>query len=55
MITWLFRRFVRVFWNEYSHPPTETQWNMVQEEDAWEGIRVQLERIADALNKERSE
>jgi len=55
MITWLFRRFVRVFWNEYSHPPTETQWNMVQEEDAWEGIRVQLERIADALNQERSE
>jgi len=55
MITWLFRRFVRIFWDEYSHPPTETQWNMVQEEDAWEGIRIQLERIADALNEGRSE
>ncbi len=55
MITWLFRRFVRIFWDEYSHPPTETQWNMVQEEDAWEGIRVQLERIANALNQEESE
>lgn len=45
MIRWL----ARIFWSEYNHPPTETQWNMVQEEDAWEGIRYELERIADAL------
>lgn len=49
MIFWLFRKFANVFWDEHSHPPTETQWNMVQEEDAWEGVRYQLERIADAL------
>jgi len=45
MIRWL----ARIFWDECKHPPTETQWNMVQEEDAWEGVRYQLERIAEAL------
>lgn len=45
MISWLFRKF----WKYAPSPPTETQWNMVQEEDAWEGVRYELERIADAL------
>jgi len=51
MITWLFRKF----WRASPSFMCETQWNMVQEEDAWEGIRYQLERIADALNQEESE
>ena len=45
MIKWLFRRF----WMEAPSFRSETQWNMEREEDAWEAITVQLERIADAL------
>ena len=45
MIGWLFRWF----WSYAPRPPTETQWNMEREIDAWEGVTEQLERIADAL------
>jgi len=45
MITWLFRKF----WKAAPSFRSETAWNMEDESDAWEGIRVQLERIADAL------
>ena len=45
VITWLFRKF----WRAAPNFHTETAWNMVQEEDGYEGIRYQLERIADAL------
>ena len=45
MITWLFRRF----WRQAPNMGSETQWNTETNEDAWEGVRYQLERIADAL------
>jgi len=45
MITWLFRKF----WRAAPSFRSETQWNMADEGDAWEGVRVELERIANAL------
>ena len=45
VITWLFRRF----WRQAPNMGSETQWNTETNEDAWEGVRYQLERIADAL------
>lgn len=45
VITWLFRRF----WRQAPNMSSETQWNTETNEDAWEGVRYQLERIADAL------
>lgn len=45
LITWLFRKF----WRASPSFNSETAWNTVQEEDAYEGIRYELERIADAL------
>lgn len=45
MISWLFSRF----WRQAPHMGSETQWNTEANEDAWEGVRYQLERIADAL------
>tara|TARA_R100001163_G_C5007128_1_gene154277 strand:+ start:282 stop:443 length:162 start_codon:yes stop_codon:yes gene_type:complete len=45
ILKYLFRKF----W-QYAPPMWgESQWNMDREEDAWEGVRYQLERIADAL------
>ena len=45
MIGWLIRRF----WRYAPHMTSETQFNTETKEDAWEGVRYQLERIADAL------
>ena len=45
MITWLFRRF----WRQAPNMSSETQWNTETNKDAWEGVRYELERIADAL------
>ena len=45
MLRWIFTKF----WDSAPRMGYETSWNCVQEEDAWEGVRYQLERIADAL------
>ena len=45
MLNWLFR----MFWRNAPSFNGETAWNMEQEQDAWEGVRHELERIADAL------
>ena len=47
MIGWLFRWF----WSYAPRFPTETQWNMERDEDAWEAVTVALERIADELEQ----
>ena len=47
ILSWLFRKF----WSEAPNNSTETAWNCVQEDDAWEGVRYQLERIANVLER----
>jgi hypothetical protein len=45
MISWLFRKF----WRESPRFASETVWSSFNEEDGIETIRVQLDRIATAL------
>ena len=47
MISWLFSKF----WRAAPSFRTETAWNMEQGQDAWEGVRYELERIANALER----
>ena len=47
MISWLFSKF----WKEAPSFGNETAWNLVSEEDAWEGVRHELERIANVLER----
>tara|TARA_B000000532_G_C18511607_1_gene253314 strand:- start:240 stop:398 length:159 start_codon:yes stop_codon:yes gene_type:complete len=47
MISWLFSKFWRA-------APTfgyESAWNAEQDADAWEGVRYELERIANVLER----
>lgn len=47
MISWLFRKF----WREAPTFDHETVWSSFNEEDGIETIRMQLDRIATALEK----
>ena len=47
MISWLFSKF----WRAAPRFGYETAWNAEQDNDAWEGVRYELERIANVLER----